>query len=485
MSLSGALSNAITGLNAASRSAQVVSSNLSNVMTDGYGRREIELGARYGTGAGGVQLVGITRYENTAMIAEMRSANSEMAYDETLAGFHSRLEGLVGTPDSASSLSARLADLEASFVAAASRPDLSVRLDAVVQNTATVARSLGDVSSGIQDMRQDADRSIGQAVDQINTQLEQVKELNAEIARNENSGLDASGLKDQRQVLIDGIAEWIPLKEVDRGQGRVALYTLGGAQLVDGPASELSFSTTNTIVPHMTLEAGLLSGLSINGVEVSVNPESGPLRGGKLTALFDLRDSEAVSAQAELDAVARDLVERFQDPSIDATRGVGDAGLLTDGGAAFDPLNEVGLAGRLEVNALVDEAQGGASWRLRDGLGALTPGAAGNSGLIQDYYDALGASRTIGSGKFSGESRSATQLSASVTSDIGINRLTREREFTFSVTRASEIEAMVLAEGVDSDQEMQKLMMIEQAYAANAQMLQTIDEMMDTLMRAI
>ncbi len=485
MSLSGALSNAITGLNAASRSAQVVSSNLSNIMTEGYGRREIELGARYGTGSGGVQLVGITRHENTAMIAELRSANSEMSYNDTLTGFHSRLEGLVGTPDNASSLSARLADLEASFVAAASRPDLSVRLDEVVHNTAVVARSVGEVSDGIQNMRQEADRSIGQAVDQINTQLEQVKELNAEIARNENSGLDASGLKDQRQVLIDGVAEWMPLREVDRGQGRVALYTVGGAQLVDGPASELSFTTTNTIVPHMTLEAGLLSGLSINGVEVPVDPEAGPLRGGKLTALFKLRDTEAVNAQTELDAVARDLVERFQDATLDITRAPGDAGLLTDGGGAFDPLNEVGLSGRLEVNALVDSAQGGASWRLRDGLGAATLGVAGNSGLIQDYYDALGAGRSIGSGKFAGETRSASQLGANLTSDIGINRLESERELTYSTTRASEIEAMVLAEGVDSDQEMQKLMMIEQAYAANAQMLQTIDEMMDTLMRAI
>ena len=38
MSLSGALSNALSGLTAASRNAQVTASNLANVMTDGYGR---------------------------------------------------------------------------------------------------------------------------------------------------------------------------------------------------------------------------------------------------------------------------------------------------------------------------------------------------------------------------------------------------------------------------------------------------------------
>ncbi|MBU2981176.1 flagellar hook-associated protein FlgK [Lentibacter algarum] len=485
MSLTGALSNAVSGLNAASRSAQVVSTNLANIMTDGYGRREVELGARYGTG-GGVEITGVTRQQSPALVAEMRSVGSETAFSGELADFHNRLERLVGTPDSNTSLTARLADLEASFVSAASRPDLPGRLDAVVQDAATLARSLGEMSSGIQTMRQEADSTIDSGVKTLNTQLKQVEKLNGEIARGENNGFEISGLKDQRQVLIDSISEWIPLREIDRGNGRVALYTLGGAQLVDGPASELSFATAHTIVPQMTKDAGLLSGLSINGTEVSVDPESGPLRGGgRLTALFEVRDTHAVSAQSELDAVARDLVERFQDPAIDATRGPTDAGLLTDGGAAFAAIDEVGLSGRLQVNALVDSAQGGASWRLRDGMGAATQGAAGNASLLQDYTAALSADRSIASGGFAGMSRSATQLGANFSSGVSASRLSYESELAFAATRSAEIETMLLAEGVDSDQEMQKLLMIEQAYAANAQMMQTVEEMMDTLMGAI
>ena len=43
MSISSALSNALSGLNAVSRAADVVSSNVANAMTEGYGKREIEL----------------------------------------------------------------------------------------------------------------------------------------------------------------------------------------------------------------------------------------------------------------------------------------------------------------------------------------------------------------------------------------------------------------------------------------------------------
>ena len=40
-----------------------------------------------------------------------------------------------------------------------------------------------------------------------------------------------------------------------------------------------------------------------------------------------------------------------------------------------------------------------------------------------------------------------------------------------------------LAGGVDTDQELQKLLLIEQAYAANARVIQTADELIQLLIR--
>ena len=54
MTLSAALSNALSGLTAASRNAQVTASNISNAMTEGYGRRELEVVSRDIGGMGGV-----------------------------------------------------------------------------------------------------------------------------------------------------------------------------------------------------------------------------------------------------------------------------------------------------------------------------------------------------------------------------------------------------------------------------------------------
>jgi flagellar hook-associated protein 1 FlgK len=50
------------------------------------------------------------------------------------------------------------------------------------------------------------------------------------------------------------------------------------------------------------------------------------------------------------------------------------------------------------------------------------------------------------------------------------------------MARQDALKTAELATGVDSDQELQNLLRIEQAYAANARVLQTIDAMMQRLM---
>jgi len=467
MSLTGALSNAISGLTAATRSAQVVSSNMANSMTEGYGRRDVELQSQ-DTRGGGVSVVATVRHREPALVAEMRDANADRSAQSSVAGFHSKLEQLVGTPDSASSLTSRLASFEASLVSAASRPDLSGRLDQVVREANSITRSLNTASQGIQDMRVSADRSIQTAVSALNTKLVQVQELNVQIAGGSAAKRDVSALFDHREALIGEIAELVPVKEMRRPNQGVALYTQGGALLLDGNAAELAFTNANTIVPHMTQAGGLLSGITINGVDVSVDPEHGPLRGGQLGAFFEIRDDLAVGAQAELDAVARDLSERMQ-----------------DAGVYVEAANEVGLASRISVNAVVDPDRGGESWRLRDGLGAAVRGPVGNAELLQSFSSALSSTRSYASGGFAGQIAAASDLASLVTEKFGSQRLGAEQKLTFAAVRATEAEQFLMEDGVDTDRELQRLMLIEQAYAANARVLQTVDDMMNALMGAL
>lgn len=483
MSISGALNNALTGLTAASRAAEVVSSNLSNIMTDGYARRELSQSSSVIGSAGGVQVNGVNRDVNQSLLSDRRFASSEYSNTETTANFLARMETLLGTPEDEYSLSSRIAVFESSLVAAASRPESTERLDEVVLRASSVAETINTISDGIQDMRRQVDTEIKDTVDRLNVSLEQVQDLNVRISAAQHQGKETASLEDLRQTVIDSIAEIIPVREVPRDRGAVALFTPGGAILVDSSAVELSFTASNVIMPHMTVDNGLLSGLEVNGRDVSTDNDRGPIAGGKLAALFEIRDEISTGAQAQIDAVARDLVERFEDPALDATRAPGDAGLFTDQGAAFVVADEIGLAGRLEINAAVDASAGGGSWRIRDGLGAVSAGPLGDASLLQGLSTTMSALRTPASGDFGSAARSSSGLASSLLSSVGFDRQVMETQMTFASTQFNELKTMELQNGVDSDYEMQRLMLIEQAYAANARMIETVDELMQNLLR--
>ena len=483
MSITAGLSSALSGLNAAARAAEIVSSNIANAMTEGYGRRELQLSARTIGGSGqGVSITGVVRRGDPILLGDRRVAQAGSGDREATASFLKRIESTLGTVDSATSLGNRINDFDTALLEASSRPESEARLSKVLESAQALAGHLAAAGADIQQARSDADDQIENQVTQVNTALARIADLNGKIRATSGSGRDNSALIDQRQQVIDSIAKIIPLREVPRDKGEIALFTTGGAVVLDGLPAQLGFTPVGVVVEGMTQSSGALSGLTLNGKPISTAAEDGQISGGTLTAQFAIRDDLAPQAQAKLDATARDLVERFAAAGLDSTRAPGAAGLFTDGGAAFSASNETGLAQRLTVNAAADPAQGGALWRLRDGLGASTPGAAGNSQLLKDLQTALAAPRTPVSGGFMTGARSFSTLAADMISGVAHARVTAENEASYSAARLDTLSTMELEQGVDTDQEMQSLLMIEQAYAANAKVISTIGEMMQKLL---
>ena len=77
MSISSALSNALSGLTASARAAEVVSNNVSNALTEGYARRELGLSTRSLGGEGaGVKVDGVERVQNRTILADRRLADA-------------------------------------------------------------------------------------------------------------------------------------------------------------------------------------------------------------------------------------------------------------------------------------------------------------------------------------------------------------------------------------------------------------------------
>lgn len=478
MSLSSALSNALSGLTASARGASVISSNLSNVLTEGYAVRDLSLSSRSGGSDGGVTVNGVTRLVDRALIGDRRQADAAQANADTQVGFLQRLATLTGDPTDTRSLTGLMAEFETALISAASLPESETRLATVLQSASAVATSLNDLSKGVQSLRAEADRSIDKQVTQLNTALQGVEKLNHDILSAQSQGRETAGLMDQRQALVDEISAMVPVQELQRDRGAIALMTPGGAVLLDGQAAEITFTPRNTVAAHMTLENGLLSGLQVNGSDMSA-AEGAAMSGGSLGGLFAMRDEVLVGVQSELDAVALDLIERFEtgaDPSLAS----GLPGVFTDAGDVAG--SGIGVAGRIAINALVDPDEGGGLWRLRDGLGATTRGSGGNADLLQSMLGALTDVRGPSTDALGDVERSASALASDFLSAIATHEYQTEQRLSFASARQSELKEMELALGVDTDTELQKLMLIERAYAANAKMIQAVDEMLQQLM---
>ena len=474
MSLIYSLSNAMSGLNATSRAAEVVSNNVANAMTEGYARRELELSARATGGRGaGVNVDGVSRIVDEALLRDRRLSDASVGNASITAEFYGALERLIGTPEDPGSLGKLVSGLESSLIEAASRPDSIARLQAVADSATALVGKLNVTSNGIQKLRIDAEDQIAVEVDALNASLRLVADLNTQIVAAHASKRDASALLDLRQQEVDRIASIVPLREVPRHNGAIALFSTQGARLIDGQVAPFGFTPSGLVTPHMTEANGQLDGITIDGKAERTDGPTSPIAGGSLGALFELRDTLAVAAQTRIDAVARDLAERFA--------GAGLPLFTDDLGTAFAAANEEGFAGRIGVTAAVLPEQGGELWRLRDGLAAGAPGDVGNGSRLQLLADALSARRDPASGGLP-TNRSASGVASFVLSDVGTSRHNAERVLTGASSQQATLRAMQLADGVDTDAEMQRLMMIEQAYAANARVISVVDEMMQIIL---
>ncbi len=482
MSINNALNNASMGLSVTSKLADTVSNNVANAMTPGFGRRVTELTSLVLGGYGsGVRAQQTTRTEDAFLTAERRGMDAARGAASTTAQTYGRIVDALGEPGQAGALASRATTLETRLMATVSEPQSQSRLADAVSAASALASSVNAIARETVALRSEADAEISRQVQTLNSGLQAVKALNDKIAELTVRGEDVTSLQDERDRTIDQISAIIPMRTVKRDAGTVAIYGANGGMLLDMRVWELSFTRgPSEVTPDVTLGAGLGPLRQDRGdpggpIEVST-AEGGGYSGGSLAALFETRDRIVPEFAAELDIYAQDLIDRFRDlmpaTALDAT---GD-GIFVEANPTGSTL---GLASRLSLN----DALTGASWRLRDGLSAAAPGNDGFGTYLQGLADAMTATRAP-AGLVSQNAANSAALMASEITSFFASRSARSDDAEAFVTARQTVlsDAEVNSIGVDTDTELQALMIIEQAYAANARVLSVIDGLMQTLL---
>ncbi len=483
MSFTTAFSNSVSGLRASSKMAETLSSNIANSLTEGYARREVNLVAAQLDGSGrGVTVKGVTVIEDKLATMARRDMGARAAADNVAMEAASHVNNALGDVHSPLALARMMGDLEASFVSASNAPENLNFLRDIAQKSSVISDRFNTISREFMQLRQDADTQIGLVVEKLNRNLAEVERLNHEVVKNYSNNADVSGFKAERQRLIDEISEIVPVNVINKDRGRVALFTQEGGTLLDYYRSEFSFTQSPLITPGMSFAAGDLSGLMVNGDPVDVMNSNGVWAGGTLEAHFKVRDETIPNVNGQLDGLARDLIERFQDPATDPTLGATDAGIFSDNGAWFDVANEVGLAGRLSLNTLVG-ANSADLWRLQSGLNAAVPLNAGDASILSNYARVIQEARVGNAGLGTSIALGAAGFAGKIAADAGTDWGAAETRASYSATQAQVLkEKESNTVGVDSDIQLQMLMEVENAYAANARVISVLDQMLARLM---
>lgn len=489
MSLSTALTNAASGLSASARLADTIANNVANAMTPGYGRRTTEVSSLAVGGYGsGVRVAATQRTENPHLTAERRGMDAALGATGARSDAFERLLASLGEPGSANALSTLATGLETTLLSATAAPQSLAKLTEAANAAKDLAGGLNRIAGENVRLRTEADAEIARQVGQVNDALHAVDDLNRKIAGLSLEGVDTTGLQDERGRVIDGISAIIPVRAIKREGERIALYAQGGGMLLDGRVWELSFTESPSLVtPEMTPGAplGMLAqqqGAAGGPVPIAVGTGGGLMDGGSLAALFEVRDTIVPQFDAEIDRYAGDLIERFRDLMPAEARDAAGAGLFVDG----DPGPLTGLAARLRINAAADPAApGGAAWRLRDGLQAAAPGAAGFGGYLRGLSDAMGAPRDpVGFVSQNAATGSATMAAEIATFFAGKAARSDDDRAYLTARQSALAERETDAVGVNTDNELQSLILVEQTFAANARVLSVIDGLMKLLLES-
>ena len=310
-SLTLSLKTAQSGLATSQAALDAVANNIANVNTPGYSRKIVNTEQRVLTGVGaGVQLAEITRAIDEGLLKSLRLENGALNELGVQENFFERAQELFGKPADNTSLSHTINQLTQSLESLAVTPDRILEQSEVVRQGEETARKLRDMTTTIQELRGQADAEITAVVARMNKLGQDISNLNDQIVRNSATSRDVTDLKDQRDLLIDQLSELVDIRIFFRGDGDAVIFTSAGRTLVDNNATAISHNAASTVGTTTTKAGASFNGI-FAGEQIAGNDITSQLRSGKLKGLVDLRDSVLTDIQSQLDELAGELRDTF------------------------------------------------------------------------------------------------------------------------------------------------------------------------------
>lgn len=309
-------STGLSALSTSQRALDIVGQNIANAGTPGYHRQVPRLATRLPTEKEnlsigmGVQITTIDRLRSALLDAAVTQQQSELSDTTAQLKALRQIEGFLNGDEG--SIHDRLEAFFNQLEQLSGNPDDATLRQGVLGGAVALTDQLNATAGQFEKIRTGLDAQIAGAVGEINPITQQIADLNAAIQRSEIRGVAANDLRDQRDQLVNELADRVGVRVIDQDQGQVTIL-LGGVALVLGnQASTLKSSVDDQGQAVVTLAN------SSEPIDIS---------GGSVGGLLQIRNQSLPDFVSRLDAIAGELIGRLD--AIHAT-GIGLGGPLTE-----------------------------------------------------------------------------------------------------------------------------------------------------------
>lgn len=425
------------------------SGNIANINKEGYSRRRVDL-SNLTAGIPGIGRIGlgvnvedVTRIRQRMIEYQLYQETQGLGRYETGEMMLKQLEGIYAE-SSGAGLSNILSEFWGSWNDLANDPESQANRAVVKDKGVVLANTFNRIHTDMQNMQNQLAYEIESKIKSVNQISEQIAVINNQIQLS-----NSPDLKDERDILIADLAEMINIKVRENDQGQVNITTSGLLLVSEAEASELTMSVSRI---------DEYNNITISFQNMDHQPD---IFSGQLKSLIDIHNERIPANIDKLNELARSIAENVNNLHSSGYNLNNITGLTF-----FD--DNVGGASDIRVSdAIVNDASLIASKASITG-----PGNGDMAMAISNLqFDTFVNGQT------------ASDYYISMVSLLGSE--IQDMEFMHSSQQVIVDQIYYQKEsisGVSLDEEMTRLIQYEQAYEAAIRVINTVDEMVETLL---
>lgn len=445
--------------------------NVANIETEGYTRRRVTLKSdsltvqglysppfgKVGTGAG-VSVQEYDRLRDTLLQKSAWEARGSLGGYDTQHRLLMAVEGIVGTTGEGS-LPSLLSDFYGGWSKLVDHPDDHGARLALRSSAETLARTLNRMDADLHRLAESAAGELQTSVDKANELLREVASLNDLVTSARHRGTPDLSAEDRRDQVIDQLSSLIPIN-VQTGRADGMTITVDGMTVVQGIS----------MVPLNLTRDGDNFSVAIGDTPYKLRATDAT--SGVLGSTLHHLNSTLPQTRQTLDQLAGDLVR--------GTNATHASGFGANGSTGVNFFHHEPGPPEQGINA--------STIRVSDAVRADAGSIAASSLNPDDGFLDSEIARAIAGQRTDGtfiDGRMAPEAFViALVSGIGAGVKQASAEASARSHVVDHLTAMEKGvSGVSLEEEMTNLIRFQQAYAASARVLNTAQEMMDTILR--